>query len=59
VLRALAAQNLQPGARSLRWDGRLSLGTRAYAGSYVAHLFATSSVGVADTAVQFSYSRSR
>jgi hypothetical protein len=59
VLRTLVAQNLQPGARSLRWDGRLSLGTRAYAGSYVAHLFATSSVGVADTAVQFSYSRSR
>jgi hypothetical protein len=59
VLRTLAAPNLQPGARMLRWDGRLALGTRAYAGTYVAHVFATSSVGVADVAVQFSFSRSR
>ena len=34
----LPAATLQPGAQWLVWDGRLPHGTRAYAGTYVAHL---------------------
>jgi hypothetical protein len=48
---------LQPGSQSIVWDGRLPLGTRAYSGTYVAHVFATSSVGTSDLALPFSFRR--
>jgi hypothetical protein len=48
---------LPSGAQQLVWDGRFPQGTRAYAGSYVAHVFATSSVGTSDLAVQFAFRR--
>jgi flagellar hook assembly protein FlgD len=57
IVRALPAATLQPGAQQLVWDGRLPLGTRAYGGTYVAHLTYTSSVGTSDVAVQFGFRR--
>jgi len=49
--------SLPAGPQSVVWDGRLPHGSRAYGGSYVAHLFVTSSVGTSDLAVQFSFRR--
>jgi hypothetical protein len=57
VARALGAVALQPGARSIVWDGKLAGGTRAFGGAYVAHLFATSEVGTSDVAVPFGFRR--
>jgi exopolysaccharide biosynthesis protein len=57
VVRTLAPVALQPGARSVVWDGTLPQGTRAYGGVYVAHVFATSDVGTSDIAVPFSFRR--
>jgi hypothetical protein len=57
VVRALPAVTLQPGAQQVVWDGRLPHGTRAYGGTYVAHLTYTSSVGTSDVAVQFGFRR--
>src|SRR4051812_16609157 len=53
TVRDLPAVQLQPGARSVVWDGRLPHGTRAYGGAYVAHLFATSEVGASELLVPF------
>jgi hypothetical protein len=49
--------SLAPGVRSIRWDGRLPLGTRAYPGTYVAHLFVTSVVGTSDQSGSFIFRR--
>jgi hypothetical protein len=57
VLRTLPAVSLAPGVRSIRWDGRLPLGTRAYPGTYVAHLFVTSVVGTSDQSGSFIFRR--
>src|SRR5262249_12297473 len=57
VLRTVSPVALQPGARSVEWDGRLAQGTRAFGGSYVAHLFATSDVGTSELAVPFGFRR--
>jgi hypothetical protein len=57
VVQTLPAVQLPSGAQQLVWDGRFPQGTRAYAGSYVAHVFATSSVGTSDLAVQFAFRR--
>jgi phosphodiester glycosidase len=57
VLRALPAVSLEAGARSLRWDGRLPLGSRAYPGAYVAHLFVSSDVGASDQSGSFGFRR--
>ncbi|MFL5928630.1 MAG: phosphodiester glycosidase family protein [Gaiellaceae bacterium] len=57
VVRTLSAVVLQPGPRSVVWDGRLAQGTRAFGGSYVAHLFATSDVGTSEIAVPFGFRR--
>jgi hypothetical protein len=57
LVRTLPAVALQPGARSVIWDGRLPQGTRAYGGVYVAHVFATSDVGTSDLAVPFAFRR--
>lgn len=58
VVRTLPAASLAPGARSIVWDGRLQQGTRAWPGSYLAHVFATSSVGTSDLVVPFTFRRS-
>jgi len=58
VVRTLSPVALQPGARSVVWDGRLAQGTRAFGGAYVAHLFVTSDVGTSDIAVPFGFRRS-
>jgi hypothetical protein len=57
VLRALPAVSLAAGAQSLVWDGRLPQGTRAFGGTYVAHVFATSAVGTSDLAAPFGFRR--
>ncbi|MFL5953873.1 MAG: phosphodiester glycosidase family protein [Gaiellaceae bacterium] len=57
TVRELPPVSLQPGARSVLWDGRLPHGSRAYGGTYVAHLFATSEVGTSDVAVPFAFRR--
>ena len=57
VVRALPPVSLGAGARSVRWDGRLPLGTRAYAGPYVAHVLVTSDVGASDLSVAFIFRR--
>jgi hypothetical protein len=58
IMRTLPPVSLQAGARSVIWDGTLPQGTRAYGGVYVAHVFATSSVGTSDIAVPFAFRRS-
>jgi hypothetical protein len=58
VVRTLPPVALAAGARSVVWDGTLPHGTRAYGGVYVAHVFATSSVGTSDIAVPFAFRRS-
>ena len=58
LVRELAPVSLPAGAQSVVWDGRLPHGTRAYGGSYVAHVFVTSSVGTSDLSVPFSFRRS-
>jgi hypothetical protein len=57
VVRELSAAGLQAGDRQLVWDGLLPQGPRAYGGSYIAHVFATSTVGASDVAVPFTYRR--
>jgi hypothetical protein len=57
LVRALPAASLQAGAQSLVWDGRLPHGTKAYGGTYLAHVFATSEVGTSDLAAQFAFRR--
>jgi hypothetical protein len=57
IVRALPAVNLPAGPQSLVWDGRLPHGTKAYGGTYVAHVFATSEVGTSDLAGQFAFRR--
>lgn len=51
----LAPSTLAAGPQSLVWDGTLSSHTRAYAGAYVAHLFATSTVGTSDVSEPFAF----
>ncbi len=53
----LPQATLPAGAQSLTWDGALNTGTKAYAGSYVAHVFVTSTVGTSDLSVPFRYAR--
>ena len=57
TVRDLPATSLQPGSRQVVWDGVLPQGTRAYGGSYVAHLFVSSSIGASDLAVPFTFRR--
>jgi flagellar hook assembly protein FlgD len=57
VIRALPAAALQPGVRSLRWDGRMPGGTRAFDGTYVAHLVIASEVGSSERSVSFRFRR--
>jgi hypothetical protein len=57
LVRALAPVSLQPGTQSIVWDGRLPLGSRAYAGTYVAHVLVTSAVGASELTATFLYRR--
>ena len=53
----LAPTSLPAGPQTLVWDGTLASRTRAFAGSYLAHVFATSSVGTSDLTEPFGYRR--
>ncbi len=57
VMRELPFAKLPAGSQQLAWDGRVTPGTRAYAGAYVAHLTVTSAVGTSDLSVPFSFHR--
>jgi flagellar hook assembly protein FlgD len=57
VVATLASGSLPSGDRTVTWDGSLPQGTRAYAGTYVAHVFATTSTGTSDLSTQFSFRR--
>ena len=57
IVRTLPTASLQAGANSLVWDGRLPQGTKAYGGTYVAHVFVTSKVGTSDLVTQFAFRR--
>ena len=57
VVRDLPPVALDAGARSIVWDGRLPLGTRAFGATYVAHVFAASAVGTSELSVQFPFRR--
>src|SRR6266536_2385145 len=57
VVRALPVVPLAAGAQAIVWDGRLPLGTRAYSGRYVAHVFVTSELGTSDLATPFAFRR--
>ncbi|MGN6798545.1 MAG: phosphodiester glycosidase family protein [Gaiellaceae bacterium] len=57
VLRALPPTALQPGAESIRWDGRLPGGSLAFTGTYVARVLYTSDVGSSERSVSFRYQR--
>ncbi|HEV7639765.1 MAG TPA: phosphodiester glycosidase family protein [Gaiellaceae bacterium] len=58
VVRTLPPVALQAGTRTVVWDGALPHGTKAYGGVYVAHVFATSTVGTSDVVVPFAFRRS-
>jgi len=57
TMRDLPPANLPTGPQQVVWDGRLPQGTRAYAGTYVAHVFVTSTVGTSDLTVPFAFRR--
>ncbi|MGZ4291065.1 MAG: phosphodiester glycosidase family protein [Gaiellaceae bacterium] len=57
AVRTLPVAALPAGPQALTWDGRLPLGSRAYAGTYLAHLFFASDVGSSDVSVPFGYRR--
>ena len=57
VIATLSNASLPAGDQTLTWDGTLPQGTRAYAGTYVAHVFATTATGTSDLSTQFSYRR--
>jgi Phosphodiester glycosidase/FlgD Ig-like domain len=57
TMRDLPPASLPAGAQQVVWDGRLPQGTRAYGGSYVAHVFVTSTVGTSDLATPFAFRR--
>ena len=57
VVDTLPQASLAAGPQSTVWDGSLSTGTRAYAGSFVADVSVTSAVGTSDLDVPFRYAR--
>jgi flagellar hook assembly protein FlgD len=57
LVRALPTASLGTGGEALVWDGRLAHGARAYDGTYVAHVVATSDVGTSELAAQFAFRR--
>jgi flagellar hook assembly protein FlgD len=57
LVRQVPPVSLPAGAQAVVWDGRLPHGSRAYGGSYVAHLFVTSSVGTSEFFAPFSFRR--
>jgi hypothetical protein len=58
VVATLSSASLPAGDQTVTWNGSLPQGTRAYAGTYVAHVFATTATGTSDLVTQFSYRRS-
>jgi hypothetical protein len=57
TMREVSPADLAAGAQQVVWDGRLPQGTRAYGGTYVAHVIWTSTVGTSELAVPFAFRR--
>jgi hypothetical protein len=57
VMRELPAAALARGTQRISWDGGLPQGTRAYGGTYVAHVVVTSDVGTSEFRIPFSFRR--
>jgi Phosphodiester glycosidase/FlgD Ig-like domain len=57
LVRALPPMSLSPGSQSVVWDGRLTHGSPAYGGSYIARVFVTSAVGTSELSAPFSFRR--
>ncbi len=55
VVRSLPAVALPAGPASITWDGALAGGAPAPSGTYVAHVFATSTVGTSDLRQTFAF----
>jgi hypothetical protein len=55
AVRSYPAVRLPAGPGTLTWDGILSTGTRAPAGTYVAHLDVSSAVGASDLSATFTF----
>jgi hypothetical protein len=55
TVRLLPAVQLAAGPAQLTWDGTIRGGAKAPSGSYVAHVFATSSVGTSDLRQVFAF----
>jgi hypothetical protein len=55
TVRTLPVAPLTAGAQRLTWDGTLPGGARAPAGTYVAHVFATSDVGTSELRATFLF----
>jgi len=53
VLATLVNKQLQPGAQSLPWDGRLWTGGLAFTGAYQVHIVAVNSVGTVSVTAPF------
>jgi hypothetical protein len=57
VVRSLSATALQPGGRTVMWDGRLDGGSPAFAGVYVAHVLVESDSGLSERTQSFRFRR--
>jgi hypothetical protein len=54
TVKAMPPVQRPAGETTLRWDGRIAPKTRAFPGSYVAHVYATSTVGKMDLRAPFT-----
>ncbi len=57
VVRDLGTSSLPAGRQSIVWDGRLPHGSPAYAGRYLAHVYATTGAGTSDLSAPFAFRR--
>jgi hypothetical protein len=55
IVKTLPAAQLPAGEGGMRWDGRITGKTRAFPGSYVARVVATSEVGKMDLSAPFTF----
>ena len=57
VVRKLGRTLAAPGTLTVSWDGVAGTGGTVYSGRYVAHVIATSSIGVSELTASFTVRR--
>ena len=57
IVRDLGTSSLPGGRQTVVWDGRLPHGSPAYAGRYLAHVYATTAAGTSDLTTPFAFRR--